>query len=73
MNNTDPDFKASQRAYDNLLPEPEGKFTCKQCGERLWESDMAQVGLNVCCWCDDENGFKELVKVMNQQSMKELK
>lgn len=68
----DSDFKSAQRSYDNLLPEPEGMFVCKQCGERLWESDRA--GSNVCYWCDDENSLKEFVKVLNQQpAMKELK
>lgn len=61
----DSDFQSAQRSYDNMLPEPDIKVACKQCGVKVWESDMADN--NICSWCDDENGFKALVKVMNQQ------
>lgn len=66
------DFKSAQRSYDNLLPEPEGKFTCKQCGERLWESDMSRA-TNTCLWCAGENLLKEFEKDLDQYKMKEHK
>lgn len=47
------DFSAAQRAYDYALPEPEGKFVCRQCGEERWESERSYVNPNICDWCED--------------------
>lgn len=47
--------------------DSENQFVCRQCGERRSESDRAKGdGINICLLCDDENGFRELVVILNR-------
>ena len=46
-------FNHAQRSYDALLPEPEGKFRCRQCGEWRWESNRSESNPNVCVECEE--------------------
>lgn len=48
-------LSSAQRRYDNELPEPEGKFVCRQCGEERWESERSEKNVNVCAWCEEED------------------
>jgi len=45
----------AQRSYDHELPEPEGKFVCRECGQNRWDSERAEKNLNVCGWCEEES------------------
>lgn len=65
-------LQSCQRRYDAMQPayfhEP-SSFVCRLCGERRdWPELVWQRGVptGMCVGCEDEIGFSELCKMMNQ-------